>query len=75
MTFDSLAMNPEAVYRSILTPLTFIKRNAKVYSHKVAIIYKQNRFTYAEFAERINRLASALRHGGLEKGDRVAFFV
>ncbi|BAY91458.1 MULTISPECIES: long-chain-fatty-acid--CoA ligase [unclassified Tolypothrix] len=67
-------MNPEAVYRSILTPLTFIKRNAKVYSHKVAIIYKQNRFTYAEFAERINRLASALRHGGLEKGDRVAFF-
>ncbi|MBD2338066.1 long-chain-fatty-acid--CoA ligase [Calothrix sp. FACHB-156] len=67
-------MNPEAVYRSILTPLTFIKRNAKVYSHKVAIIYKQKRFTYAEFAERINCLASALRLLGLEKGDRVAFF-
>ncbi|BAY61683.1 putative AMP-binding enzyme [Calothrix brevissima NIES-22] len=67
-------MNPELVYRSLLTPLTFIQRNAKVYSHKVAIIYQQKRFTYGEFAARINCLASALRHSGLEKGDRVAFF-
>ncbi|MEH2256280.1 long-chain-fatty-acid--CoA ligase [Nostoc sp.] len=67
-------MNPEAVERSFLTPLTFIQRNAKVYSHKVSIIYNQKRFTYREFAERINCLASALHHAGLEKGDRVAFF-
>lgn len=67
-------MNPEAVDRSFLTPLTFIQRNAKVYSHKVSIIYNQKRFTYREFAERINCLASALHHAGLEKGDRVAFF-
>ncbi|BAY13403.1 acyl--CoA ligase family protein [Calothrix sp. NIES-2098] len=67
-------MNPEAVYRSILTPLTFIQRNAKVYNHKLAIIYNQKRFTYGEFADRINCLASALRNAGLEKGDRVAFF-
>ncbi len=67
-------MNPEAVYRNILTPLTFIQRNVKVYSHKTAIIYNQKRFTYGEFAERINCLASALRYTGLEKGDRVAFF-
>ncbi|WP_445627244.1 acyl--CoA ligase family protein [Nostoc sp. DSM 114167] len=67
-------MNPEAVDRSFLTPLTFIRRNAKVYSHKVSIIYNQKRFTYREFAERINCLASALHHAGLEKGDRVAFF-
>ncbi|MEH2203292.1 MAG: AMP-binding protein [Nostoc sp.] len=67
-------MNPEAVERSFLTPLTFIQRNAKVYSQKVSIIYNQKRFTYRDFAERINCLASALHHAGLEKGDRVAFF-
>ncbi|WP_242056686.1 AMP-binding protein, partial [Nostoc sp. FACHB-152] len=69
-----LAMNSEAVERSILTPLTFIQRNAKVYGHKVAITYNQKSFTYSEFAQRINCLASALCQAGLEKGDRVAFF-
>ncbi|MBD2452408.1 AMP-binding protein, partial [Nostoc sp. FACHB-152] len=67
-------MNSEAVERSILTPLTFIQRNAKVYGHKVAITYNQKSFTYSEFAQRINCLASALCQAGLEKGDRVAFF-
>ncbi|MGL5804123.1 MAG: AMP-binding protein, partial [Xenococcaceae cyanobacterium] len=67
-------MYSQAVDRSILTPLTFIQRNAKVYSHKVAIIYDRKQFTYGEFADRINCLASALRHAGLESGDRVAFF-
>ncbi|WP_413171904.1 acyl--CoA ligase family protein [Anabaena azotica] len=68
-------MLSEAVYQSILTPLTFIERNAKVYSDKVAIIYGQKKFTYSEFATRVNCLASALRYAGLEKGDRIAFFV
>ncbi|WP_442945005.1 AMP-binding protein [Nostoc sp.] len=67
-------MNSETVERSILTPLTFIQRNAKVYNNKVSIIYNQKRFTYGEFALQINCLASALHHTGLEKGDRVAFF-
>jgi fatty-acyl-CoA synthase len=67
-------MNHTAVYQSILTPLTFIERNAKVYSNKVAIIYGEQRFTYSQFASRINCLASALRHSGIETGDRVAFF-
>ncbi|BBD63329.1 putative AMP-binding enzyme (plasmid) [Nostoc sp. HK-01] len=67
-------MNHGAVERSILTPLTFIQRNAKVYNHKIAITYNQKHFTYSEFAERINYLASALRQAGLKKGERVAFF-
>ncbi|WP_071191864.1 AMP-binding protein [Trichormus sp. NMC-1] len=66
-------MNSAAVYHRILTPLTFIERNAKVY-RDVAIIYGQQHFTYSQFAARINCLASALRHGGMETGERVAFF-
>ena len=33
----------------------------------------EQRFTYAEFAERASRLAGALRDAGLNPGDRVAF--
>ncbi len=60
---------------SKLTPLTFIQRNAKVYAEKTAVVHGDKRYTYAEFGERINRLASALRAAGLKKGDRVAFLV
>ncbi|MBD2625991.1 acyl--CoA ligase family protein [Trichormus variabilis] len=67
-------MNSAAVYHRILTPLTFIERNAKVYRDKIAIIYGQQHFTYSQFAARINCLASALRHAGMETGERVAFF-
>ncbi len=67
-------MNSTPVYQSILTPLTFLERNAQVYRNQVAIIYGQQRLTYREFASRVNYLASALHKTGLEKGDRVAFF-
>ncbi len=36
------------------------------------MVYGDRRYSYGEFAERVNRLASALRAGGLEPGDRVA---
>lgn len=58
---------------SLLTPLSFIDRSAKVYPDKTAIIHGDKRYTYAEFGARVNRLASALRAAGLQKGDRVAF--
>ncbi|WP_254530472.1 fatty acid--CoA ligase [Natrinema gelatinilyticum] len=41
-------------------------RDAIVYSHK------GQRWTYAEFDERVDRLANALLEAGIEKGDRVA---
>jgi len=61
------------VYSSILTPLMFLERSARVYPDKVAIVYGDKRTTYREFDQRVNRLASALRARGLQKGDRVAF--
>lgn len=60
------------VYTSHLTPLSFIKRSGFVYPDKIAVIHGDQRFTYREFGERINRLASALKARGLKKGDRVA---
>jgi fatty-acyl-CoA synthase len=58
--------------RSTLTPLDFLARSAKVYRDKIAVVHGDRRFTYAEFEERIHRLASALRDRGVQPGDRVA---
>ena len=60
------------VFRSHLTPLSFIKRSAFVYPNKTAIVHGNRRYTYREFGERVNRLASALKKRGFKKGDRCA---
>lgn len=57
---------------SPLTPLDFLARSAYVYPDRVAAVDGERRFTYAEFNERIHRLASGLRRHGVEPGDRVA---
>jgi fatty-acyl-CoA synthase len=56
-----------------LTPLRFLARSAVVYADKVAVVHGARRYTYREFGERVNRLASSLLKRGLRKGDRVAF--
>ncbi|HEX6511598.1 MAG TPA: acyl--CoA ligase family protein [Chloroflexota bacterium] len=61
------------VYYSHLTPLAFLERSAAVFRDKPAVKYGQQSWTYAEFNQRCQRLASALRRAGLETGDRVAF--
>jgi len=61
------------VYRSELTPLDFLCRSAAIFPRKIAIVHGERRYTYAEFAERADRLASGLVAAGLERGDRVAF--
>ncbi|MEK3937336.1 long-chain fatty acid--CoA ligase [Sporosarcina sp. FSL W7-1349] len=38
---------------------------------KVALVYKDRRFTYSELNDRVNRLANAFVQLGVEKGDRV----
>lgn len=63
----------EKVYRTELTPVSFLRRSAYVYPEKTAVVHGDRRYTYGEFEERVNRLASRLRGAGLQKGDRVAF--
>ena len=55
-----------------LTPLSFLARAASVYAQKAAVIHGDRTFTYAEFAARCRRLASALVRRGIGVGDTVA---
>ncbi|GAW29102.1 MULTISPECIES: acyl--CoA ligase family protein [unclassified Carboxydocella] len=66
-------MGEKKVYYAPLTPLSFLKRSLYVFPEKTAVVYNDRRYTYREFAARVNRLASALKSLGIEKGDRVAF--
>src|SRR5438132_40243 len=65
-------MYPAEVHRSYLTPLRFLQRSAAVFRTKPAVVYGERSWTYPEFEARVNRLASALRRAGIERGDRVA---
>src|SRR5436309_982387 len=61
------------VYRTELTPVSFLSRSAYVFPQKTAVVHGRRRYTYKQFEERVNRLASALRAAGMAKHDRVAF--
>ena len=63
----------EKVFRTDLTPVSFLERSASVFPDKTAIVHGERRYTYREFTERVYRLASRLRSVGLQKHDRVAF--
>jgi fatty-acyl-CoA synthase len=63
----------ELANRTELSPLSFLQRSALVYPNRVAVVHADRRYTYRDFSNRVNRLASALRQAGLQKGDRVAF--
>src|SRR2546428_4337034 len=61
------------VYRTELTPASFLTRSAYVFPQKTAVVHGSRRYSYAQLGERVHRLASALRGAGMEKHDRVAF--
>ena len=63
----------DKVYRTELTPLSFLRRSAYVFPEKTAVVHGDRRYTYREFEERVHRLANRLLDAGLRKGDRVAF--
>jgi len=73
MAESSDAAEVRRAHRTELSPLRFLERSVLVYPGKVAVVHEDRRYTYREFGERVNRLASALRAAGLRKGDRVAF--
>ena len=59
-------------YRTELTPVAFLRRSAYVFGDRTAIVHGARRYTYRQFEERANRLASGLRAMGLRHLDRVA---
>jgi acyl-CoA synthetase (AMP-forming)/AMP-acid ligase II len=49
-----------------------IERNARYFPGKTAVVFEGRRVTYAEFAARVRRFATALVAGGLRKQERFA---
>jgi fatty-acyl-CoA synthase len=60
-----------ANYRA-LTPLSHLRRAARVFPAKEAVVYGAHRVTYAQYYERCTRLASGLAQNGIASGDVVA---
>lgn len=56
-----------------LTPLRFLRYAEQQYPNTTGVVCRQERFTYAQFADRVGRFAGALRQAGVQPGDRVAF--
>src|ERR1700747_362644 len=56
-----------------LTPLRCLHRAMDVYGSKVGVVSGAKQFTYREFGERAERLASGLISLGIASGDLVAY--
>ena len=56
-----------------LTPLRFLRYAEEQFPRRTAVVCNDERFTYAQFGDRVGRLAGALRQMGVKPGDRVAF--
>jgi fatty-acyl-CoA synthase len=56
-----------------LTPIRFLRYAEQQFPRRTAIVCGKERFTYAQFTERVSRLAGALRNASVKPGDRVAF--
>ena len=61
-------MSADKVYRTELTPVDFLRRSARVFPGKTAVVHGERRFTYAELEARVNRLATALRAPAWRRG-------
>lgn len=56
-----------------LTPIRFLDRATRLFAKNTAVVCENSRFTYAEFGERVERLANALVDLGVKPGHRVAY--
>jgi fatty-acyl-CoA synthase len=55
-----------------LTPLSHLRRAADIFATREALVQGSRRWTYAQYAERVTRLASGLAGLGVRPGDVVA---
>ncbi|HLJ45792.1 MAG TPA: long-chain-fatty-acid--CoA ligase [Bryobacteraceae bacterium] len=56
-----------------LTPIRCLHRAVDLFGHKIGVVCGERQFTYREFGERAERLATALVAAGIRPGDRVAY--
>src|SRR5690349_11710023 len=56
-----------------LTPIRCLHRAVDVFGKKIGVVSGPHQFTYAQFGERCERLATALPKHGIHHGDRVAY--
>jgi fatty-acyl-CoA synthase len=54
------------------TPLLFLRRAARLFPDKLAVVDGARRYTYAALQARVNRLSNALQGMGVGRGDKVA---
>ncbi|CAH2062587.1 unnamed protein product, partial [Thlaspi arvense] len=52
-----------------LSPISFLQRSALVYGERISVVYGDVKFTWRETLNRCTRLASALTHLGVSRGD------
>jgi fatty-acyl-CoA synthase len=55
-----------------LSPLSYLRRSERVFPNKIAVTHHAHSWTYAQFAGRCRRLATAIRAAGVLPGQSVA---
>src|SRR5919199_3018624 len=55
-----------------LLPLNFLRRAARLFAPKTAVVDGARRYTYRDLEARVHRLANALRHMGVAQGEKIA---
>jgi fatty-acyl-CoA synthase len=55
-----------------LTPLDFLQRTVAIYPERTAVIWRDRRWTYQDFAGLVGRFAAVLRSAGVRRGDVVS---
>ena len=59
-----------SVNYDVLSPVKFLVRSADVFPEKEAVVYNDIRHTYAQFIDRVYRLANGLKQRGIAKATR-----
>ncbi|WP_300036275.1 AMP-binding protein [uncultured Roseobacter sp.] len=72
---DETGLEKCAANHVALTPLSHLRRAARVFAGRTAVIYGAHRVSYAEYYARCSRLASALAARGVAPGDVVATLI
>ncbi len=69
---DETGLDKCAANYTALTPLSHLRRAADLFAGREALVHGTTRRTYAEYAQRVTLLASALARAGVQSGDVVA---